>query len=446
MKKKTLAIFCIILLGALVRLYLAVTLPIWHDEAYSLWAAEQSITKILTGVTEPGHPPGYYVLLHFWGLISLHLFWFRFLSVAAFIINAYLFKVLGDRLKKPQLSLLFVFLYSFSGYFIIFDWQVRMYTLTVTTILFSLLLLDTYINSQKRKATVCILSFIGINTLGLYIDFSFLWYFLPVSLWLCGMAVINRKIKNTILCISTFVSGLVFLVLHPTLMQTYTRGIEGIEWMKPYLNPTFFVPYFLGTHTNWIVTAIFIILCIAGFIRLFSSTNRSIIMNSIVCSAIVSVLGTLLYSYAFTPLFHVRSLQIAGISVIVLIGFAIADIRGAYKTYIYLLLGWVVLLNFAVIVFLIPVQPQQFLINYFPWKNILSHVSLRENQILRYKALPELPTPILFWGLTYSIKGNESYPPKLIPSGLLQEKTPLEVCTVVYDWNVELDKCTLSHY
>jgi hypothetical protein len=446
MKKKTLAIFCIILLGALVRLYLAFTLPIWHDEAYSLWAAEHSITQIIKGVTDPVHPPGYYLLLHFWGLMSFHLFWFRLLSVAAFIINAYLFKLIGDRLKKPQLSLLLVFLYSFSGYFIIFDWQVRMYTLTVTSILFSLLILDTYNNSHNRNTTISILSFIGINALGLYIDFSFLWYFLPVSLWLCGMAVINRKIKKTILCISTFVSGLVFLVLHPTLMQTYTRGIEGIEWMKPYLNPTFFVPYFLGTHTNWTVTVLFIILFIVGLIRLFTSTNRSIIMGSIIFSTVVSVLGTLLYSYAFTPLFHVRSLQIVGISVIVLIGFAIADIRGSYKTYAYLFLGWIVLLNFAVIVFLIPIRPQQFLISFFQWKNILSHVSLRGNQILRYKALPELPTPILFWGLTYSLKGNESYPPKLIPSGLLQEKTPSEVCTVVYDWNVEIEKCTLPQY
>ena len=90
----------IIILGLLTRLWLIYKLPLWGDEAYSIWAIEQPWLKILNNTVDPVHPPGYYVFLKLWGSISDHLFWLRLSSLFAFSLNIWLLIKLFIRPKS----------------------------------------------------------------------------------------------------------------------------------------------------------------------------------------------------------------------------------------------------------------------------------------------------------------------------------------------------------
>jgi len=338
MKRNTVFIFIVISTGFILRIYLATTLPLWPDEAHSIWASQLPINQLIK--TEPGlvPPSGYYSLLYLWGKISDHLYWLRLLSIIAFVLNAYLLKKIGERIKVILLPLLLVILYSFSGYFIIFDWQVRMYSIIVTFILLSLLILDKNINNRHKQKLSPWIIFTIVNTVGLYIDYSYFWYFIPLTLFIFILSILKRSQQYFLITFSLFISGLLFLLIHPTFISTYKQGIDGITWVRPFLKPTFFVPYFLGTHKNTFFTIVLLIFSFLGLRTLIRLKPFSLIPAVLTFSSAFSASLTLVYSRFVSPLFHVRSLQVLGITTIVLIGLSIHNFRKHFYTPIVLFL------------------------------------------------------------------------------------------------------------
>ena len=70
-----------------VTLALIQTLPrfnqsLWSDEATSVWFSRQPIASLLTTVCDP-HPPGYYLFLKFWSVLSTSEVWLRVPSLLA---------------------------------------------------------------------------------------------------------------------------------------------------------------------------------------------------------------------------------------------------------------------------------------------------------------------------------------------------------------------------
>lgn len=165
--------YLIIFAGFILRLLLAYKLPIWHDEAYSIWASTTPLLNILRGITDPVHTPGYYLFIKLWSMFSFHLFWFRLSSLLFYIFNAILLQKLTRRIHR-SLPIFVLFLYACSGYFLIFDWQVRMYTLVVTLILISL---NIYIHAASQYRYLIL--FTIVNAVGLYIDYAFFLVFRP---------------------------------------------------------------------------------------------------------------------------------------------------------------------------------------------------------------------------------------------------------------------------
>ena len=442
MSRNTISIFFIIFIGFLLRIYLARIFPLWHDEAFSIWASQHSINQIIKAATDSVHPPGYYLLLHLWGKISDHLYWLRSLSIIAFVFNAYLLKKIGERIKILSLPLLLVFLYSFSGYFIIFDWQVRMYSIVVTFILLSLLILDTNINNRHGQKLIPWIFFTIINTVGLYIDYSYFWYFIPLVLFIFIFSIVKKSRKYFLASFSLFISGLLFLLIHPSLISTYGQGIAGIVWAKPYFSPTFFIPYFLGTHKNTFFTVILLIFSSLGLNTIIHRKPFSLIVAVLLFSSGFSLCSTFVYSLFISPIFHVRSLQVVGIAIIVLLGFSIDNFRKRFRTHFILLLCTIMVMNFALILQIFPRSPGQFLVSFFPWKRIINTLDTNNTKIIRYReTFKKLPTPLLLWGLQYTLNGKESYPIRKIQFEEFELTTKDEECVLFYNNLLELYSC-----
>lgn len=441
MSKSTIFLFSFIFVGLLFRVYLATTLPLWHDEAYSIWASKNQLFNIVRGTTDHVHPPGYYFLLHLWGKVSDHLYWFRSLSIVSFLFNSYLLYKLGKRIKDSIFSLILVFLYCFSGYFIIFDWQVRMYSLIVSFILLSIFIFDKGISNKHEEKLTFWIFFIAVNIIGLYIDYSYLWYFIPLTLFSLAYSIIKKNQKYFLITLSLLLSGVFFLLIHPSFIATYKQGIEGITWAKPYISPAFFIPYLLGTHKNVFLTVTLIIFSLLGMKIAVSHKSFSIIVLVLVFSSIFSLCFTLIYSLFFSPLLHVRSLQIVGITIIVLISFSIHHFCINTSKYLFLVFYIVIFINFILVAQTITISPGRVLISFFPWKKVISSLNIKETKKIQYQVNQQLPTPLLLWGLEYTLKGKESFAMKGIELEEIDLSTRDENCVLFYDSFLKLYSC-----
>lgn len=441
MSKSKIFLFSFIFVGLLLRIYLAVTLPIWHDEAYAIWASKNQLFNIIQGITDRVHPPGYYLLLFLWGKISDHLYWYRFLSIISFLFNTYILYKLGKRIKDASFSLILVFLYCFSGYFVIFDWQVRMYSLIVSLMLLSIFIFDKGINNKHKGKLIYWIFFTIVNVSGLYIDYSYLWYYIPLTLFSLIFFTIKNNQKYLLVTLSLLLSGVFFLLIHSSFVTTYKQGIEGITWAKPYLLPTFFVPYLLGTHKNVLLTFTLMFFSLLGIKIAFSRKSFSTIVLVLLFSSIFSLCFSLIYSLFFSPLLHVRSLQIVGITIILLISFSIYYFCMNISKYLFLVFYIVIFMNFILVTQTIIISPSKVLVSFFPWKKVISSLDVKNTKKIEYRVSRQLPTPLLLWGLEYTLKGKESFKIKNIKLEEIDLSTKDENCVLFYDSFISLYSC-----
>lgn len=430
----------LLIFGVLSRLFLVVKLPIWHDEFYSIWAATHSAWDIIISKTDLVHPPGYYLILHFWGMVSQHLYWYRFLSVLAFTSNIFLIKRLAQNLSKNNNSNLLVFLYVFSGYFLTFDWQVRMYTLIVTLILFSALILFKLVNKGESKTALWI-CFTFINYLGLYIDYAYFWYFVPIAIFTLSYIFIKKKDEFFIAFDSFAVSSILFAVTYPTIFLGGLTGVHGIEWMRPFIRADFYIPFFLGSHIVMVFSLIFLLLFIYGTYIFIKNKKYNFWVLSITFSALFSLVFTLVYSYYKTPLFHVRSLQVVGIMIIIFFYFGLSSLPKITKPYLFATFILCFLFNFIIVNQTLFRSPGSLIIDYFPWRDVLNSTDLNGVKTVKYKIVYKLPTQMLFWGLEYTLAGWENIGRQSIKMSEYIESEDNSNCEKFNNNLLELYKC-----
>jgi len=373
-------------------------------------------------------------------MISTHVYWFRLLSVIAFAINVFLIKKFAEKLWKLNDSLILVFLYIFSGYFIIFDWQVRMYTLVVTLILSSLLVLSNLKSGTCRNVKVWI-GFTLINFLGLYIDYTFIWYFVPAAIFSLLYFAVKKDRKLYYLFYSYIWSCLFFVFAIPSIFITSSWGINGIKWMAGYISPGFFIPFFLGSHTTLLFTLVFLLLLTWGIYNLIRSRIYNFTFFAVVFSSLFSLILTLIYSHFFTPLFHVRSLQIVGFSVVLFYYFGLTILPQKIKPYVVGIIVPLFLCNFILVNNLIIKSPGSVIIDYFPWRDILDSTDLGSTKTVKYKINRKLPTLMLLYGLEYTLKGNENIGRKSVSLGVYKESGDNKGCVMFYNGLMGLYKC-----
>lgn len=432
--KKNTWIYFIIFFGAILRLYLIINLPAWHDEIYSVWASTQSILNIASGISDPVHLPGYYLFIKLWSVVSDHFIWLRLSSLIGFVINSFLIYKLIHINSDQKFGLVCLFCYVFSGYFIIFDWQLRMYTLSLTLILASFYLWQK-IHTWDKAA----LLFVVINNIGLWFDYTFYWYFIPFFIY-----TIFSKIKkptafnksHMIALLASLVScgGLVFYIF-----INFNAGSSGIFWMKNYAHPSFSIPYYLGAHQNILIGLLYFYMSILGFYLIINSKTE--IFRKIFYFAFSSLLFTVIVSSVWRIIFHIRSLQILGICIVIAIAHSIIRIYKLNKYASYTIL-FIIFINNLFIFSTMYSRGSYYIVDYFPWKNIIQTIPKNVTNVL---LIPDekLPSPVFLWGLEYSLKGKETLGSKKFAYKVItKNQLPSMRCKELYNIYIGIYTCS----
>jgi hypothetical protein len=411
-------------IASITRIFLIYELPLWGDEAFSAWAISQPILKILFNITDPVHPPGYYLLLKLWGLISNHLFWLRLFSFFAFLLNIFLLKKLFS--KKIDFQKIIIFLYAFSGYFLIFDWQVRMYTPALSLILLSLIL------HKKQKPFLVFF----INIVGLFFDYAFLWYILSYGITSVLLELfLNKKITKTTKASLSSIG--VFLIWISTNTSLINSGQNGIGWAKPYLDPLFHVPYFLGMHLFPVLAIVFGIVMLFGIKPFIDEKNQEEWEEKLLLSSSFLYTTTLLPSVlGIFLIFHIRSLQIIPFFFIFLIAKTLNFLRKKhFKIFIILILLYGLNFYWSTRVHLTDdknFRSGKLIVHFYPWKNTFSEFFASENYDEKYMLIRDSSERssdyFLFWSFIYTASGKETLGAKKIETKIDDYKNDLNGC------------------
>ncbi len=123
-------LLAILLLASLLRFYRLDAQSFWNDEGNSARIAERTLDLILEGAAGDIHPPGYYLLLHYWrALFSQSELALRSLSVVAGLALVLFTYLLGRDLFGEATGLMAAFLGAISPFAIYYSQEARMYAL-----------------------------------------------------------------------------------------------------------------------------------------------------------------------------------------------------------------------------------------------------------------------------------------------------------------------------
>ncbi len=123
-------LLAILLLAAALRCYRLDAQSFWNDEGNSARIAERTPDLILEGAEGDIHPPGYYLLLHYWwALFGQSEFALRSLSVVAGLALVVFTYLLGRHVFGEATGLTAAFLGAISPFAVYYSQEARMYAL-----------------------------------------------------------------------------------------------------------------------------------------------------------------------------------------------------------------------------------------------------------------------------------------------------------------------------
>jgi hypothetical protein len=344
----------IIIFGVSIRIYLLCVMPVWFDEYLTLKIVNNPLGLIGSGSLDPTHPPGYYLFVKLLNIISTNIYFLRLSTIVFYIINSIFLYKLGLRTKITNYGLILVLLYSLSGYFIVFDWQLRGYTILLTLILASSYLLYGHRDNLHK------LLFIIISILGLLFDYGYIFYFIP--LFTIEYLKILQKRKSGDWLIPFVASFVVYIFLWgKTFNNFFVYGLNGVKWISRFTAPSFFVPYFLGSYQNQILTCFMLIILVFGLYLIFKKHLK--IQIGFVHISLISLIVCILIGIFVSPILHVRSLQVVGLTVLLLQSVTMCYFLKIHKYIAYGLVG-VFVINFIGILVRLPKFPSEFLISF----------------------------------------------------------------------------------
>lgn len=128
-KRRYLLLLLILLTGFALRLYRLRTDSLWYDETVSAFLATESVPDLIGHTARDIHPPGYYLLLHFWTLVAgpseFALAYFSLIFGTLLMPLTYL---LTRRLADASTAMWAALLVALSPYHVWYSQEVRMYT------------------------------------------------------------------------------------------------------------------------------------------------------------------------------------------------------------------------------------------------------------------------------------------------------------------------------
>jgi hypothetical protein len=211
--------------------------PLWLDEALSLNIAQLPPGEILEALRHDGHPPLYYLMLHYWSE------WFgtsdtavRSLSGICGLAALPLAWIAGRRKGGPILGWVFLAVLALSPYALRYSSETRMYSLVTFLALTGYLLVDDVV----RRARDTRWHLVGVGAIAGLLLLAHYW-----SIWLLGatgivlvwLAYSRRGEPVAVRAIKTLIAMLVgCLVLFgwwvPTML--YQSAHTGTPWADPF--------------------------------------------------------------------------------------------------------------------------------------------------------------------------------------------------------------------
>lgn len=334
-KKRHTLLLLILLIGLALRLYRLGVDSLWYDETVSAFLAAEPVSELIGHTARDIHPPGYYLLLHFWTAAAGHSeFALAFFSLIWGVLLIPLTYRLARRLVDPPTAAWSALLVALSPYHIWYSQEVRMYTLGAAlgmiTAYCGLYVLastggpDKYALQKSIKSgsnRFFWLGYVLSAALGLYTLYYFAFLLLAIHaifFWRIFWLIINRTALRSLL----LADGLIGLAYLPWLLPAWRqvtqppvppwRSFEGVtpwsvaveSWSALSLGQS------VEPVSVWPILLLILTLFVLGLLYLLRSF-APLLPRSPAPFLLVYTFGPLLLIYLFsflTPLYHVRYL------------------------------------------------------------------------------------------------------------------------------------------
>ncbi|MCX7621596.1 MAG: glycosyltransferase family 39 protein [Acidimicrobiales bacterium] len=211
--------------------------PLWLDEALSLNIATLAPDQILEALRHDGHPPLYYVLLHYWAA------WFGTSDVAVRALSGVfgvaalpLAWIAGRRKGGPVLGWVFLAVFALSPYALRYSTETRMYALVTLLVLVGYLLVDDVV-ARGRASWLRLVAVGVVSGLLLLTHYWSMWLFGATGLVLAWLAYTRRGDPLAPRALKTLVAmaaGAIVLFgwWAPTML--YQSAHTGTPWADPF--------------------------------------------------------------------------------------------------------------------------------------------------------------------------------------------------------------------
>jgi mannosyltransferase len=330
-----------LLIGAILRWFQIGFRSFWYDEAFSGLIARLTVSEIWGNAIASIHPPGYYLLLHYWLLLGQNEAVVRSLSVlfslAAILLIYGLGHWLFDR-TAAALAAVGMALFPFQVYF---AQEARMYSLVIFLSV-ALTWIFLYMVMANGKWFVW-LGYVFIAVAGLYTHYFFAFLLITLHLW--SLLDIDRlKVIIGRLMLADILVLLFFLPqVNQALSNTGAYLVGGRAWQSsPHLlSPLTTIFYLLFAHRSpvWLVPlSLFLTLAILLLTfwdgRRRSKSDRHI-EAALWFSLVIPILFVIIISWLIKPIYLERSFAISSPALILLLARgATAAPRGSPTPYL----------------------------------------------------------------------------------------------------------------
>jgi uncharacterized membrane protein len=219
----------------------------WYDEALSALIARLSISQIVANAAASDHPPGYYLLLHFWLELGKTEAFIRSLSALFSLGSIPLVYRLGRWLFDRSTAALAAIGMAVLPFQVYFAQEARMYGVVIFLAV-ALIWLFLHIVIENRKWMTW-LGYVLVATLGLYFHYYMAFLLLGLHLWFA----LNLRQYRAVLWRILLADGLIILLFLPQLNQALARTtayLGGVAWQTSpsILSPLTTIYYLLFSH------------------------------------------------------------------------------------------------------------------------------------------------------------------------------------------------------
>lgn len=280
---------------------------IWHDEAFSIFHAQQTLTELFANFQSEPNPPLYFILLHYWiqwfgiGMLAV-----KSLSIIFSAFTALPLYFLGIRIQGRFTAIFTSLMFLFSNLLFDFSHEVRAFALVGFLAVSSFLL---FFKILKNSSLGSIMLFTLLNALLVYSHYISV--LVPIVQFICLWLFRNKMTKFWVIVSSFPISALLVM---PQIIRAFSNMPDETFWLA---QPVFFdLNYTLLKLLGNDTAANFIFIPLSAFPILILLNRRFKIFNAqfnvkyalVLLSWFFIPIILCFFLAQFTPVFLVRYL------------------------------------------------------------------------------------------------------------------------------------------